>query len=109
MASFDPSTWYQMTESSVGLGSGIMWGSQQIIEESYFNATLTQCRWQLLPPFSNSTPGVYFLRNQGIGPEWQVAVGLNPEEIDPTHTQPGFAPANAHDQSQMWLITHWDE
>lgn len=109
MAPFDPSTWYQLTESQAGLGSGMAWGAKQVLEIQPFNASTPACRWQLSSPISNSTPEVYILKNQGIGPKYQVTSSYNPNETDTSHTQPGFAPADPYDQSQMWLLSPWGE
>ena len=105
MAQFDANMWYQMTEARVGLGSALTgWGGDTTGFEAW-NISDTAQHWQILayPDKSNA----YAFRSRAAGSGSALAACYEPEEVDPSHTQPRIQPLNPNDNSQKWTFGDW--
>ncbi|KAI9656304.1 MAG: hypothetical protein M1821_004967 [Bathelium mastoideum] len=99
--------WYQITEARVGLGSGLTsWGANQTGFQAFNVSDMAQY-WQILayPKESNT----YAFRSRSAGTSVALGTVFDPQEVDPSHTQPRILPINPDDNSQKWTFGNWSD
>ena len=107
MVHFDANIWYQITETRAGFENGLKsWGEDMTGIRAWNISNLTQ-HWQILPYISDSN--TYAFRNRGVGTSSVLATVYDPDEVDPSHTQPRLLPINPGDSSQQWTFGNWSD
>ena len=105
MATFSANTWYQLSETRVGLSSALQFFGGSNVGFFSMNASNPVVFWQILP----HSPDTVSFRVENPGPYQQLGVCYVAAEFDPSHTQPCLQETNQTDSAQLWKISSWGD
>jgi hypothetical protein len=100
----DPNTWYQMTETRVGVDSSLQYNGNSIFMAAAQPINFTGQSWQFQPVEN----GVYEVRNRASTIYMLLSTCLDQTEVDASKTKPCMKDARG-DISQQWSITNWGD